>query len=512
MNKKYQPIVISLLIIIGIVIGSNTTQKNKNHEKDKINSILQLINSHYVDSIGKDFEENIINSILKDLDPHTTYIPQKDYQAVKENMLGDFSGIGIEFNIIEDTIVVVSPINGGPSEKLGVLSGDRIIEVDSINIAGIGIENSGVVKRLRGVKGTTVNIKVKRRNIKQIIEFKIIRNTIPLNSVDVSMMITKTTGFLKLNRFSAKTSSEFTKETTKLLEAGMKELILDLRDNPGGYLSAAINICDHFIIDGDPIVYTKGRNREETKIVASNSRLLEDIKLVVLINEGSASASEIISGAVQDNDRGTIIGRRSFGKGLVQEEIKLKDGSAIRLTTQRYYTPSGRSIQKSYGGNINEYYLEQYLRNDSILPDSLKFKTKKGRIVFGGGGINPDIIIEKDTFLDYKTINKIIANGWIREFSMKYTDLNRKNIKKITNRKEYINKIEDIIYNQFLAYINKKDSSFNQNIKDEDMRFIKKQVMANISRNLWGNEDYYRIMIDDDKYVKKGLEIMKTLN
>jgi carboxyl-terminal processing protease len=326
------------------------------------------------------------------------------------------------------------------------------------------------------------------------------------------MMITKTTGFLKLNRFSAKTSSEFTKETTKLLEAGMKELILDLRDNPGGYLSAAINICDHFIIDGDPIVYTKGRNREETKIVASSSRLLEDIKLVVLINEGSASASEIISGAVQDNDRGTIIGRRSFGKGLVQEEIKLKDGSAIRLTTQRYYTPSGRSIQKSYGGNINEYYLEQYLRNDSILPDSLKFKTKKGRIVFGGGGINPDIIIEKDTFLDYKTINKIIANGWIREFSMKYTDLNRKNIKKITNRKEYINKIEDIIYNQFLAYINKKDSSFNQNIKDEDMKFIKKQVMANISRNLWGNEDYYRIMIDDDKYVKKGLEIMKTLN
>ena len=512
MKKQYQPIIISLLIIIGIVIGSNISQTDQNQKNNKINSILQLINSHYVDSISKDFEENIINSIIKDLDPHTSYIPKKNYQSVSENMLGDFSGIGIEFNIIEDTIVVVSPITGGPSEKLGILSGDRIIEVDSINIAGIGIENSGVVKRLRGEKGTSVNIKVKRRSVKQIIEFDIIRNTIPLNSVDVSMMITKTTGFLKLNRFSAKTSSEFTTETNKLLKAGMKELIFDLRDNPGGYLSAAANICDHFLLDGDLIVYTKGRNREKNEIIAGRSTFLEDIKLIVLINEGSASASEIIAGAVQDNDRGVIIGRRSFGKGLVQEEIKLQDGSAIRLTTQRYYTPSGRSIQKDYGKNNNEYFLEQYLRNDSIIPDSLKFKTKLGRTVYGGGGINPDIIIAKDTSLDYKIINQIIINGWIRDFSMKYSDLNRKNIKEITNSKDYLKAMEEIIYNQFLNYISKKDNGFDKTIKEADKRFIKKQVIANISRNLWSNEDYYRIMIDDDKYINTGLKIIENSN
>ena len=511
-ERKYQPIIFAVLIILGIIIGSNINPKERKIENSKIKSILELIESHYVDTLGKDFNEKIINSIIKDLDPHTSYISKKKYQSVSENMLGGFSGIGIEFNIIEDTIVVVSPITGGPSEKLGIISGDRIITVDSINVAGIGIENNGVVKKLRGEKGTDVNVQIKRRGLKKLIKFSITRNTIPLNSIDVAMMINSTTGFIKLNRFSAKTVSEFKTESTKLLNKGMQELIFDLRDNPGGYLSAAASICDDLLEKNSLIVYTKGRNRDRNEIISSGESRLEKIKLVILINEGSASASEIIAGAIQDNDRGTVIGRRSFGKGLVQEEIKLRDGSAIRLTTQRYYTPSGRSIQKDYEKNNDDYFLEQYLRNDSIFPDSLIFKTKKGRIVFGGGGISPDIMIKRDTSLNYKVINEIIINGWIRDFSMKYSDLNRNKTASIINSKEYLKSIEEIIYNQFLAYIKQKNSNIDINLDEKNEKFIKRQVIANISRNLWSNEDYYRVLIDNDEYIEKALESMSIKN
>ena len=508
MKNKYQPIIFSLLIISGIFIGVNIYQPEKTPINNKINSILQLIDSHYVDSLGNDFEENIINSIIKDLDPHTTYISKKNYHSIEENMLGGFSGIGIEFNIIEDTIVVVSPINGGPSQKLGIISGDRIVEVDDSNVASIGIENNDVVKRLRGEKGTNVSIKVKRRGVENLIAFNIIRNTIPLNSIDVSMMINNTTGFIKLNRFSARTTSEFNLAIRNLLQDGMTELILDLRDNPGGYLSAAVNICDKLLNKGELIVYTKGRMRDKSDIYSRSTEILVKNKLVVLINEGSASASEIIAGAIQDNDRGVIIGRRSFGKGLVQEEIKLNDGSAIRLTTQRYYTPSGRSIQKDYHEGNEDYFLEQYLRNDSIIPDSLKYKTRLGRTVYGGGGINPDIIIAKDTSLNYKLLNEIIINGWVRDFSMQYSDQNRNNIFKIENSQEYLKRIEEIILNQFINYISKKDKDLRLNLKIQDKSFLKKQITANIARNLWSNEDYYRIIIDSDEYVNKALKVI----
>lgn len=505
-EKKFQPIIFAALIICGIIIGANLNPKKTKTETSKVNSILELIESHYVDTLKIDFDDKIINSIIKDLDPHTSYIPKKQYQAVSENMLGGFSGIGIEFNIIEDTIVVVSPITGGPSEKLGIISGDRIITVDNVNVAGIGIENNSVVKKLRGEKGTDVKIQIKRRGLNRLIGFTITRNTIPINSIDVAMMITPTVGFIKLNRFSAKTISEFRKETAKLLNQGMQELIFDLRDNPGGYLSAAASICDDLLEKNSLIVYTKGRNRDRNEIISSGKSRLEKIKLVILINEGSASASEIIAGAIQDNDRGILVGRRSFGKGLVQEEIKLSDGSAIRLTTQRYYTPSGRSIQKDYEKNNNDYFLEQYLRNDTVLPDSLKFKTKNGRIVFGGGGINPDIIIKRDTSINYKIINEIIINGWIRDFSMKYSDLNRKKTSTIINSSEYLKQIEEIIYKQFINHINQNDSTFNVKVNQKEKDFLKRQVIANITRNLWNNEDYYRVLMEKDQYVNKALE------
>ena len=450
MKNKFQPIIFSLLIILGILIGKNLNNNKNIDTNEKINSIINLINSNYVDSVNKNFEDQIINSIIKDLDPHTSYISKKNYQSVEENMLGGFSGIGIEFNIIDDTIVVVSPINGGPSQKLGIISGDRIVTVDSINVASIGIENNDVIKKLRGEKGTKVSVQIKRRGLTDLIPFTIIRNTIPLNSIDVSLIINDSIGFIKLNRFSAKTTSEFKKASSDLLKAGMKKLILDLRDNPGGYLSAAVSICDNILKRGELIVYTMGRMRDKTEIYSEKTNDLENIKIAILINEGSASASEIIAGAIQDNDRGVIIGRRSFGKGLVQEEIRMNDGSAIRLTTQRYYTPSGRSIQKNYGENNEEYFMEQFVRKESILPDSLKYKTKLGREVYGGGGINPDIKIQRDTTLNFKMINLILINGWIRDFSMQYSDRNRNNIFKTTSSKEYLSKIEEILLSQFL--------------------------------------------------------------
>ena len=505
MKNKFQPIIFSLLIILGILIGKNLNNNKNIDTNEKINSIINLINSNYVDSVNKNFEDQIINSIIKDLDPHTSYISKKNYQSVEENMLGGFSGIGIEFNIIDDTIVVVSPINGGPSQKLGIISGDRIVTVDSINVASISIENNDVIKKLRGEKGTKVSVQIKRRGLTDLIPFTIIRNTIPLNSVDVSLIINDSIGFIKLNRFSAKTTSEFNIASSDLLKSGMKKLILDLRDNPGGYLSAAVNICDNLLKRGELIVYTMGRMRDKTEIYSEKTNDLENIKIAVLINEGSASASEIIAGAIQDNDRGVIIGRRSFGKGLVQEEIKMNDGSAIRLTTQRYYTPSGRSIQKNYEENNEEYFMEQFLRKESILPDSLKYKTKLGREVYGGGGINPDIKIQRDTTLNFNMINLILINGWIRDFSMQYSDRNRNNIFKTTSSKEYLSKIEEILLSQFLKYIDDIQAGISKKLNKADIKYLKKQIKANIARNLWSTEDYYRIIIEDDKYVKAAL-------
>ena len=500
--KNLQPLIYAILIAIGMYIGNlnNTYQISVD---SKINNILQIIHEHYVDSVNyTTFENDAINSILNELDPHSSYISIKNVKAVEEDMQGSFSGIGVEFNIIKDSIVVVSPISGGPSEKLGIQSGDRIISVEKENVASIGIKNNGVIKRLRGEKGSTVNIIIKRRGQDDLIPYTILRDDIPLQSIDAGIMLNNDIAYIKINRFAATTYEEMMGKVTDLQTKGMQKIILDFRGNPGGYLHIANQICDEFLKLGELIVFTKGRNRRKQETFATQNGSLENIDVIALINEGSASASEIVSGALQDNDRGTVIGRRSFGKGLVQEQISLNDGSIMRLTTQRYYTPSGRCIQKNYGKDVKNYFLEQYTRSDTSkhYPDSLKYTTKKGRIVYGGGGITPDIIIERDTNVNYLKINEMMSKGWINEFCFEESEL---------LRKQNLNTYKQIktanIYTNFKQYLTKKDNKFKLILGHTELKYLKNLLLATISRNLWDNDIYYEILSQEDEYIKRAI-------
>jgi carboxyl-terminal processing protease len=398
--------------------------------------------------------------------------------------------------------VVISPISGGPSEKLGIQPGDRIISVEEEDVASKGIKNEDVIKYLRGEKGSAVNIIIKRRGQDKLIPFTIIRDDIPLYSVDAGIMLTNDIAYIKINRFAATTYKEMMEKANKLTRKGMQKLILDFRGNPGGYLYIANQICDEFLKAGELIVFTEGRNRSKQETFATQNGLLENIQVIALINEGSASASEIVSGALQDNDRGIVIGRRSFGKGLVQEQITLNDGSVMRLTTQRYYTPSGRCIQKDYGGNTKDYYLEQYTRKDTLThhSNSLKYTTKKGRIVYGGGGITPDIIIERDTTLNYLQINKIMSKGWINKFCFeKSEDLRRQNISNY-NQIDMAN-----MYADFIQYLKQKNSKFELKLGAAEFKYLKNLLLGGIARNLWGNDTYYQVLSLEDEYIQRAI-------
>ena len=499
--KKNQPLLYAILIVIGIFIGGEKNFSN-NSDDSKLNNIIQMIHEHYVDSLDHgQLQHDAINSILSELDPHSSYISKKDFKSVEEDMQGSFSGIGVEFNIIKDTIVVISPISGGPSEKLGIQSGDRITHVEEEEVANTGIKNRDVIKLLRGERGSLVNIRIKRKGENQLIKFAIIRDNIPLYSVDAGIMLHDDIGYIKINRFAATTYKEMKKKTEALKAKGMKKLILDFRNNPGGYLHIANQICDEFLKSGELIVFTEGRNRRKQEAFATAEGSLEDVKVIALINEGSASASEIVAGALQDNDRGLIIGRRSFGKGLVQEQIILNDGDAIRLTTQRYYTPSGRCIQKDYGTNNTDYYLEQYTRNESKANgDSLKYTTKNGRTVYGGGGITPDITIEIDSNTSYLQINTIIRNGWINQFGFEKSELLKKN--NISNYKE-INMTT--IYNDFLIYLERKNYTSSVEFKKPELKYLENLLLATIARNLLGNDAYYQVLSIEDEYIQTAI-------
>jgi len=509
-SKKLQPLIYALLIIAGILIWFKSQNQTiftidtsyNNSVNTKTNNILNLIQDHYVDTINTiDFEDKIINAILSELDPHSAYISAKNIQAVEEDMQGSFSGIGVQFNIIDDSIVVVSAISGGPSEKLAIQSGDRIIKVEEENVASTGIKNEGVIKRLRGKKGSVVNITIKRRGQTVLIPFAIIRDDIPLYSVDAGIILKDSIGYIKINRFAATTYDEMMEKVNVLQKKGMSKLILDLRGNPGGYLHIANQMCDEFLKDGELIVFTKGRKRNREETLASRRGQLENTQVITLIDEGSASASEIVSGALQDNDRGIIIGRRSFGKGLVQEQIPMNDGSAIRLTTQRYYTPSGRCIQKDYGENEKDYYLEQYTRKEEAeFPDSLKFTTKQGRTVYGGGGITPDIIIKRDTTLSYLQINRMISKGWLNEFCLKQSEnLKNKNIS------EYKQIDMRDIYLKYAEFVQQKDADFKLKLGNVELHYFKNLIKASIARNLWDNDVYYSILSQEDEFVQKAI-------
>ncbi|HPF94116.1 MAG TPA: S41 family peptidase, partial [Tenuifilaceae bacterium] len=408
-NRKkdiFYPIALALVLAVGLALGFSLkkqpgrTSLTVYPKTDKLSSVLSYIEDQYVDTVSMDnLVESAIPTLLKNLDPHSVYIPASDLKAVNEPLDGGFDGIGITFNMPNDTIIVITTIQGGPSERMGIMPGDRIVSIDDSLVAGVNIPQDDIVKMLKGPNGTKVKVGIVRADVPEVIHFDLIRDKIPIYSIDISFMVTPDVGFIKISRFARTTYSEFVSAVDKLQEKGMKKLIIDLRGNNGGYLDAATNIANEFLPEGKLIVYTQGKARARQNIYSNAKGKCLNTHVAVLIDEFSASASEILAGALQDNDRGTVIGRRSFGKGLVQEQVMFADGSALRLTIARYYTPTGRSIQKPYEPGNEEYYYDisnrylhgEFQEKDSIkLDDSLQFTTPMGRIVYGGGGIMPD--------------------------------------------------------------------------------------------------------------------------
>jgi len=412
-NSVYLPIIIFLSIAIGFLLGKLVYQNNEfvliseNSKTDKLSNLLHLIENNYVDSVDMDaLIEIVIPKVLEELDPHSIYIPKEDYAEMQESLNGSFEGIGVQFNVQNDTILIIAVISGGPSEKEGLLPGDRIITINDSIFAGQNITSDDVIKNLKGEKGTDVTLGIKREGFDKLLEFTITRDKIPLYSVDASYMVNDKIGYIKVSRFAQTTYAEFMEGVYKLKNEGMQKLIIDLRGNSGGYLIEATDIADEFLPEEDMIVFTQGQARPKSEYYATRNGECGDIEVIVLVDTWSASASEILSGAIQDNDRGLIIGRRTFGKGLVQEPIDFPDGSSIRLTVARYYTPTGRSIQKPYEDDIDDYNFEIFERiekgelehiDSTLFADSLKYYTPEGKIVYGGGGITPDIFVGIDT-------------------------------------------------------------------------------------------------------------------
>lgn len=531
--RKYAlvPILLSLVLILGIYIGTKLNFETADNSGffssvkfNKLNALINYIEQEYVDEISRsELENKAIASLLQDLDPHSQYISAEELAAYNEPLEGNFEGVGIEFNIQNDTIVVINVINGGPSEKSGILPGDRIISVNNENVTG-NITKQDVVKKLRGKKGTEVEVEIFRKSINKSFKVKITRGTIPINSIDVAFMVNSEIGYIKLSRFAKTTYDEFTEQGLKLKLQGMKKMILDLRGNGGGFLDAAIKIADEFLPNKKLIVYTEGKARPRNSYYATKRGHFEDTDLVILIDEGSASASEIVAGAVQDNDRGMIIGRRSFGKGLVQEQTSWPDGSAIRLTIARYYTPTGRSIQKPYStvGN-EEYFNESAIRFhngelfavDSIkLPDSLKYYTPQGKVVYGGGGIMPDIFIPIDTINNNAYYMNLVYAGIFNKFAFEMVDAEREKFKKYKDFTSFDKnfQITPELLDKFIAFavnegIEKDFTAINQSKKS-----LKVRLKAMIARQLFSDAGYYPIILSEDAAFNEAVTYLSKKN
>jgi len=490
---------------------------------EKFNTLLYYIENMYVDTVNSEkLVETAIIKMLEEMDPHSTYIPKEEMSEVNEPLNGNFEGIGVQFNILKDTIFIVSPISGGPSEKLGIMAGDKIIEIDGVTVAGTGITNDDVMKKLKGPKGTHVKVGIQRKGLKELIEFDIERDKIPIYSVDASYLVEPGIGYIKVNRFAKTTLEELRTALTDLNKQGMQSLILDLQGNGGGLLNASIEMADEFLSGNKLIVYTEGRAFPKDETLASKDGLFEKGKLVVLIDEGSASASEIVSGAIQDWDRGIIVGRRSFGKGLVQRPVTLPDGSMVRLTVQKYFTPTGRCIQKPYDEGSEAYHKERYERFekgelfnlDSLhLPDSLKYFTKyKKRVVYGGGGILPDIFVPVDTSYSSEYFSNLIRKGVINSWALTYVDKNRPQLQKqFSTIKSFISgfKMSASMHSELLSQAEKEEIVFNEEEYQRSKYAIELRIKALIGRNLFENGDFYRIINDMNPAFKKGLEILK---
>ena len=518
------PLLLAVFLVGGMLIGNQLSKISEPHEfaiyprMNKISGVIDFVAQEYVDSVDKKgLIESTIPEILKQLDPHSIYIPASDVAEYNEPLEGNFSGIGVTFNMQQDTVYIMSTILNGPSEKIGILAGDRIIRVNDSLIAGVNMPSTDIVKMLKGKRGTRVNVSIVRRGISEPLDFEITRDRIPIESVDLAYMLTDDIGFIKISKFSRTTHEEFVVAVEKLNEQGLQKLILDLRNNSGGYLNAATELADHFLKAGTPIVYTEGHAQPRKDILATSQGDLLDHYVIILIDEFSASASEILAGAIQDNDRGLILGSRSFGKGLVQQQTMFSDGSALRLTIARYYTPTGRSIQKPYENGLDDYLNEvndrfnrgEYIFADSIkFADSLKYTTPGGKTVYGGGGIMPDIFVPYDTALYTEYYKQVMNRGLLGRFAFQYADNNRSNLNGFKDHIEIVEYLDrQDLLRQFTAYSEKNGfhASKEDIILSQDVVLI--SMKALIARFILDNEGYYPIIHQIDPTVQKSLEI-----
>lgn len=523
------------LLLIGILSaalpmsGQNSSQKQEAADYEaslrKLYMAHLAINSLYVDSVNvKKLTEDAINGMLKELDPHSSYTNAKDTKSLNEPLQGNFEGIGVQYNMLEDTLVVIQPVTKGPSEKAGILAGDRIIAVDDTTIAGVKMSREEIMRRLKGPKGSIVELDVKRNGINDILKFQVKRDKIPVSSLDAAYMVTPETGLIRISNFGAKTHEELAGALKRLQEKGMKNLILDLQQNGGGYLGAAIDIANEFLAKNDLIVYTQGRRTPYTEYRAKGSGRFQKGGLAVLVDEYTASAAEIVTGAIQDQDRGIVVGRRTFGKGLVQRPIDLPDGSMIRLTISRYYTPAGRCIQKPYEqGDKNSYNMDvinrynhgELTNADSIhFPDSLKYTTlRKARTVYGGGGIMPDYFVPLDTTKYTKYHRELSAKGVILNTNLKYIDKARKKLQR--EYKSFAAFMKDYeVPQEELDLLYEEGNKMNVKPKDETEREaslaqIKLQLKALTARDLWDMSEYFQIINENNESVRKAVELLE---
>lgn len=509
-------------VLIGVSLNSTSIPRSSGEDMQKFREVLGLIKDEYVDTTKMDLlVDDAIQHMLNKLDPHSSYIPISQRTEANEDLQGNFEGIGIEFNIFHDTLVVVAALSGGPSEAVGLRPGDKIIKVGDKIIANIGLTNVHVTKLLKGPKGTEAKLEVVRRNVSDPLKFTIIRDKIPQHSVDVAYMVDSEIGYIKVNRFSQTTFEEFHKSLEELRKRGMKKLVLDLQGNPGGYMNQAIDLADEFLSEGKKIVFTKGKDKKYNSDAMSTSKGdFEKGDLIVLVNEGSASASEIVAGALQDNDRALVVGRRSFGKGLVQSPFDLKDGSELRLTISRYYTPSGRSIQKPYG-DLEEYskdMVKRYRRGEFFHADSIKFKdslkyhTLNGRSVYGGGGIMPDYFVPLDTTQNSHYLNELYISNSMQEYTFNYTTNHKEELTKMGYEKFYRNfTITEYMLNQLTSVGERNKVPADQKDLALHKKIFQINVKAQIARRIWNNDGFYPIYNENNEVLQQAIRLFDRI-
>lgn len=505
-----------------LLVSTTVAAQDDPNTTGKLSALLYHIDRNYVDDVDKQkLVDAAVVRMLEELDPHSTYIPREELEEVNEPLKGNFEGVGIQFNIIRDTIYVVDAISGGPSERIGIRAGDRIVSIDEELVAGVGFKNSDVMKRLRGKKGTKVSVGIQRKGESDLLDFSITRDKIPIYSVEASYMATPSVGYIKVSRFSATTMREFREKLTELKAAGMQHLILDLQGNGGGYLRTAIEMSDEFLGERKLVVYTEGRNSPRDDTYATSQGMFEKGKLVVLVDEGSASASEIVSGAVQDWDRGLIIGRRSFGKGLVQRPVMLPDGSAVRLTVSRYYTPSGRSIQKSYEDGVEAYQREKserWQKGELTNPDSLhaadtvRFYTMNKRIVYGGGGIMPDVFVPIDTSHSSAYFGQLVRRGVLNTFALNHVDEHRSDLLKTYSDPEAFRTTYQVtpeLIEALVAAAEKEGVAPDAEGLQRSRSLVDLRLKALIARDLWNTSAYWQVINAEnpvDRSFQKAVE------